>query len=190
MGSSKNAWLWSKKCILAEIKVAKVKIPLLRYFVPPPDFFQVRRGPCLGFVWPGWDSEPGAKMWTGPIGIEADDYGFHWNAMHWLMAISEKFRTGWWCVQSLEVLNHFHLTVDHYEASPRRRGRSEAGHLLTGHWVPPAPRTPARTPARSPSSATCTTTAPSKPSGAPTVFSEYFPITKQASIADCIVFVL
>jgi len=32
---------------LVEIKVAKVKIPLFRYFVPPPDFFQVRRGPCL-----------------------------------------------------------------------------------------------------------------------------------------------
>ena len=51
MGSSKNAWLWSKKCILAEIKVAKVKIPLFRYFVPPPDFFQVRRGPCLCIKW-------------------------------------------------------------------------------------------------------------------------------------------
>ena len=46
-GQSQKCLALIKKVILAEIKVAKVKIPLFRYFVPPPDFFQVRRGPCL-----------------------------------------------------------------------------------------------------------------------------------------------
>ena len=33
---------------MAGILAVKVEIPLFRYFVPPPDFFKVRRGPCLG----------------------------------------------------------------------------------------------------------------------------------------------
>ena len=35
---------------MAEISAVKVEIPLFRYFVLPPDFFKVRRGPCLGEI--------------------------------------------------------------------------------------------------------------------------------------------